>query len=104
MLAIAPLSSRNISAAILASLETLPGNKLDTRASYSILIQLKEIRDMVTSRKSGPTAVVAKQRKIQQQQDEKDAAKPKKTSAKSKPAVQTGAKKQPAPPMSRKHL
>lgn len=53
--------------------------------------------------KSRSTAdTVEKQKKIQRKQDVKDAAK--KTASKSKPAVQTGDKKQAAPPMSRKHL
>lgn len=49
------------------------------------------------------TAKVSKQRKIQREQYEKDAAKPKKTASNSS-AVQTGDKKQPSPPMSRENL
>lgn len=50
------------------------------------------------------SSTVSRQQKIQREQDSKDKAKPKKAAAKSKPAVQTGKKKQPAPPMSRNHL
>jgi NAD(P)-dependent dehydrogenase (short-subunit alcohol dehydrogenase family) len=46
---------------------------------------------------------VDKQRKIQREQDARDAAKPA-PAKKSKPAVQTAQKNQPAPPLSRKHL
>lgn len=56
-----------------------------------------------SSRNSSPDTVVGKQRKIQREQDAKDAAKSK-PAAKAKEAVQTGEKKQPAPPLSRKHL
>ena len=44
------------------------------------------------------------QRKIQREQDSKEKAKPQKPAGKSKPAVQTSKKKQPAPPMSPNHL
>lgn len=50
------------------------------------------------------SSTVSRQQKIQREQDSKDKAKPKKAATKSKPAVQTGKKKQPAPPMSRNHL
>ena len=49
-------------------------------------------------------AVARKQRKIQREQDEKDAKKTRKPAAKSKPAVQTSDKSQPAPPMGGRHL
>jgi NAD(P)-dependent dehydrogenase (short-subunit alcohol dehydrogenase family) len=52
---------------------------------------------------SSPDAVAGKQQKIQREQDARDAAKPK-AEKKSKPAVQTAEKNQPAPPLSRKHL
>jgi NAD(P)-dependent dehydrogenase (short-subunit alcohol dehydrogenase family) len=54
-------------------------------------------------RASSPKAVADRQRKIQHEQDARDAAKPK-GGQKSKPAAQTAAKEQPAPPLSRKHL
>ncbi|MDH6184611.1 SDR family oxidoreductase [Polaromonas sp. CG_23.6] len=59
-----------------------------------------------SSPKSDAQAVVDKQHSIQQQQDGKDAAKPKKSSgAKSnKPAVQAGLTPQPAPPLPAQHL
>jgi len=47
---------------------------------------------------------VSTQRKIQREQDSKEKAKSQKPADKSKPAVQTGKKKQPAPPMSPNHL
>lgn len=53
---------------------------------------------------SDTAATVEKQKKIQREQDAKDKAKPKKSSQESKPAVQTGKKNQPAPPLSGKHL
>jgi NAD(P)-dependent dehydrogenase (short-subunit alcohol dehydrogenase family) len=56
-------------------------------------------------RASSTKAVVGKQRKIQREQDARDAAKPKKPTAKqAKPAAQTTERQQPAPPLSRKHL
>lgn len=54
--------------------------------------------------KRSPDAVAAKQRKIQREQNAKDARKSAKSSGKSKPAVQTGSKKQPAPPLPAQHL
>lgn len=50
--------------------------------------------------------VATKQRRIQSQQDDKDARKPasKKNGKAAKSAVQTGAKEQPAPPLAGKHL
>ncbi len=65
---------------------------------------------MATTRKTGSAnkatsdATVRKHRKIQREQDAKDAKKSSASSSTSKPAVQTGTKKQPAPPLSRKHL
>lgn len=50
------------------------------------------------------SATVSKQQKIQREQDSKDKAKPKRAVNKSKPAVQTSKKIQPAPPMPRNHL
>jgi len=58
----------------------------------------------VKAKSLSTAATVARQRKIQHEQDVKDAAKPKNTATKSKPAVQTSDKKQASPPMSRKHL
>ncbi len=52
--------------------------------------------------KDGSQATVRKQRRLQQEQDRKDAAK--KKSPKKRSAVQTSAKAQPAPPLSRNHL
>lgn len=50
------------------------------------------------------SATVSRQQKIQRDQDLKDKAKSKKATSKTKPAVQTSKKKQPAPPMPRNHL
>lgn len=58
----------------------------------------------VKAKSRSTAATVGKQRKIQREQDGKDAAKAKKTASKSKAAVQTSDKKQASPPMSRKHL
>ncbi|HEX2603081.1 MAG TPA: SDR family oxidoreductase [Oxalicibacterium sp.] len=56
-------------------------------------------------RATSTKGTVSKQRKIQQEQDARDAAKPKKSAVKQgKPAAQTSEKTQPAPPLSRKHL
>ncbi len=62
------------------------------------------MRSTVKTKSPSVAATAATQRKIQRAQDTKDAAKPKKAVTKAKPAVQTSAKKQVAPPMSRKHL
>ena len=71
-------------------------------------------RTRATNEASSPVA--AKQRRIQRQQDEKDVRKAaskkavakkeasKKTAKSAKPAVQTGVKRQPAPPLAGKHL
>jgi NAD(P)-dependent dehydrogenase (short-subunit alcohol dehydrogenase family) len=62
---------------------------------------------MTSSAKSKSQSVkdtVSTQRKIQREQDSKEKAKPQKAAGTSKPAVQTGKKKQPAPPMSPNHL
>jgi NAD(P)-dependent dehydrogenase (short-subunit alcohol dehydrogenase family) len=58
-----------------------------------------KVQGTVSTRK-----IVGKQRKIQLEQDAKDAAKSGKPAAKSKPAVQTGKKIQPAPPLSSRPL
>jgi NAD(P)-dependent dehydrogenase (short-subunit alcohol dehydrogenase family) len=56
-------------------------------------------------RATSTKATVGKQRRIQREQDARDAAKPKKPASKQgKPAAQTTEKAQPAPPLSRKHL
>lgn len=55
------------------------------------------------TRHASTDAVASKQRKIQREQNEKDAKK-KRPSAKKKPAVQTGEKTQPEPPMRGRHL
>ncbi|HWV62578.1 MAG TPA: hypothetical protein VN019_03070, partial [Oxalicibacterium sp.] len=74
----------------------------------------KTKRARATNEASSPVA--AKQRRIQRQQDEKDMRKAaskkavakkgasKKTAKSAKPAVQTDAKRQPAPPLAGKHL
>lgn len=56
-------------------------------------IQTQSVKDTVST-----------QRKIQRDQDSKEKAKSQKPASKSKPAVQTSKKKQPAPPMSPNHL